>query len=182
VAGRTDRLLHSSSNGFKCDAKRVEGLGRDALSFVDQADQDVLGADETVVELPGPFLRKDEHTSSPVSESFGQPETSVWRLLSDWGQAPRPKPSPTGVSVRQLIDVCDAPNPPAVRSECSTGVRSPEKPKRSRGPTGSIRPDRTRWRRWDSNPRPPACKYDRAAYLGERHGAYDLSSGAPGAV
>jgi hypothetical protein len=80
---------------------------------VDQAEQDVLGTDEFMVELPGLFLRKDEHTSSPVSESFEQPETSIWRLLSDWVQAPRPKSSPTGVPVRQLIDVCGPPNPTA---------------------------------------------------------------------
>jgi integrase len=46
-------------------------------------------------------------------------------------------------------------------TECSIDVRSPEKSKPSSGPTGSIRPDQTRWRRWDSNPRPPACKFDR---------------------
>jgi hypothetical protein len=37
---------------------------------VDQAQEDVLGADVVVVEHPGFFLRQDDHPSGSVGEPF----------------------------------------------------------------------------------------------------------------
>jgi hypothetical protein len=40
--------------------------GGHPLALVDQAQQDVLGADVVVVEPPGLFLRQDHHPPGPV--------------------------------------------------------------------------------------------------------------------
>src|SRR5205814_6890585 len=63
VAGRgratvTDGLLHLGAYGLERDAERLERLGRDALTLVDEPEQDVLGADVVVVEQPCLFLRQ----------------------------------------------------------------------------------------------------------------------------
>ena len=76
AAGRTDGLLHSFSNRFERDVERVEGPGRDPLALMEQTEQDVLGADEIVVELACLLLREDEHTSRPV----GEPLEQRWHL------------------------------------------------------------------------------------------------------
>ncbi len=47
-----------------------EGLGRDTLTLVDQAQEDVLGADVVVVEHPRLFLREHHNTTSAVGEPF----------------------------------------------------------------------------------------------------------------
>ena len=65
-----DDLLDLLAHGLERDAQRLERLGRDALSLVDQPEQDVLGPDVVVVEHPRLFLREDDHPSGPVGESF----------------------------------------------------------------------------------------------------------------
>ncbi len=67
---RTDDLLDLLAHAFERDVHRLERLRRDALAFVDQAEQQVLGADVIVVEHPRLFLREDDDPSGPVGESF----------------------------------------------------------------------------------------------------------------
>ena len=65
-----DDLLDLRAHGLERDAERLERLGRDALTLVDQAEQDVLGADVVVVEQARFFLRQDHDPSGPVGEAF----------------------------------------------------------------------------------------------------------------
>ena len=55
----------------------LERLGRDALTLVDQAQEDVLGADETVVEQPRLLLGQHQDSSSSVCESFEHSTASI---------------------------------------------------------------------------------------------------------
>jgi integrase len=89
------------------------------------------------------------HSSSRAALIYQHATLERDRVLAD--ALSKLAESTSGVPARLRI-VGDA------ESECSTDVRSPEKTDRSKGPHGRIRPDHTRWRRWDSNPRPPACK------------------------
>ena len=43
---------------------------RDALTFVDEAEEDVLGPDVVVVEQARFFLRQDHYPSGPIGEAF----------------------------------------------------------------------------------------------------------------
>ena len=67
-AALTDDLLDLVADRFEADAERFQGLGRDTLAFVNQPEQDVLGADVVVVEQTRFFLRQHHHSSSPVGE------------------------------------------------------------------------------------------------------------------
>ena len=49
---------------------RPERLGGNAVSFSDQAKEDVLGTDEAVVQQAGFFLGKHQHSPRPVGEAF----------------------------------------------------------------------------------------------------------------
>ncbi len=49
-ACRPDRLLDSFADGLERDAEGLERFGRESLAFVNEAQQDVLGADEAVVQ------------------------------------------------------------------------------------------------------------------------------------
>jgi hypothetical protein len=49
-AALADDLLHLAANRFERDAERLEGLGGDAFTLVDEPEQDVLGADVVVVQ------------------------------------------------------------------------------------------------------------------------------------
>ena len=44
------RLLNLFAHSLEADPERSERLGRHALAFVDEADQDVLSSDEVVVQ------------------------------------------------------------------------------------------------------------------------------------
>ncbi len=50
--------------------QRLQGLRGDALTLVDESEQDVLGADVVVVEHPCLFLSKDDHPTGSVGESL----------------------------------------------------------------------------------------------------------------
>ena len=63
-----DDLLDLLADGLQRDAERLERLGGDALALVDQAEQDVLGADVVVVEHPGLFLGQDDNPPRAVGE------------------------------------------------------------------------------------------------------------------
>ena len=65
-----DDLLHLLADTLQRDAEGLEGLGGDALTLVDQAQEDVLGTDVVVVEHPGLFLGQDDHAAGPVGEPF----------------------------------------------------------------------------------------------------------------
>ena len=76
-AGQADRLLDLLAHGLERDAERLERLGRDALALVDQAQEDVLGADEAVVEQARLFLGQHQDSTSPVCESFEHSTASI---------------------------------------------------------------------------------------------------------
>ena len=76
-AGHADRLFDLLADRLERDAERLEGLGGNALALVDQPEQDVLGADEAVVEQARLFLRKHEHPSCPVGEAFEHGPASI---------------------------------------------------------------------------------------------------------
>src|SRR6516162_6175206 len=63
-----DDLLDLLPHRFQADPERLQGLGRDAFALVDQAEQDVLGADVVVVKHPGFLLRQDHNPPRPVGE------------------------------------------------------------------------------------------------------------------
>ena len=71
-AALADDLLDLVADGLERDAERLERLGRDALALVDEAEQDVLGADVVVVEEPRLFLGQDDDPSGSVGEAFEQ--------------------------------------------------------------------------------------------------------------
>ena len=75
VAGRgllplADDLLHLLADGLQRDAEALQSLGGDAFTLVDEAEQDVLGADVVVVEHARLFLREHDHPTGPVGEPF----------------------------------------------------------------------------------------------------------------
>ena len=63
-----DDLLDLLPHRFQADPQRLKGLGRHALALMDEAKQDVLGADVVVVEHPGLFLSQDHNPSRPVGK------------------------------------------------------------------------------------------------------------------
>ena len=86
VAGRgllalADDLLDLRAHGLERDAEALEGLGGDALALVDQAEQDVLGADVVVVEHAGLFLGQDDHPAGSVGEPLEHAHLSSKRLV-----------------------------------------------------------------------------------------------------
>ena len=63
-----DDLLDLRADGLQRDAEALQSLGGDALTLVDQTQEDVLGADVVVAEHPGFFLRQDDHPAGSVCE------------------------------------------------------------------------------------------------------------------
>ena len=70
--GRPDRLLHLFTHSFQTDAQRFQRLGCHALTLVDEAEQDVLGPDEVVVQQARFFLGQHQHSSGSVGKAFKQ--------------------------------------------------------------------------------------------------------------
>ena len=68
-----DDLLDLAADALQRDAQRLQRLGGDALTLVDEAQQDVLGADVVVVEHPGLFLGQDDDPPRTVGKSFEHP-------------------------------------------------------------------------------------------------------------
>ena len=58
------------ADGVKRDSQGLERFRGDAVTLVDEAQQDVLGPDVIVVEQPGFFLCKDDYPASSVRESL----------------------------------------------------------------------------------------------------------------
>ena len=69
-AALADDLLDLRAHRLQGDAERLERLRGDALTLVDQPEQDVLGTDVVVVEQPCLFLGKDDHSASSIRETF----------------------------------------------------------------------------------------------------------------
>ena len=75
-----DDLLDLVADGLERDAEGFERLGGDPLALVDEAEEDVLGADVVVIEEPRFFLGEDDNPAGSVSEAFEQltpPPTTV---------------------------------------------------------------------------------------------------------
>jgi 3',5'-nucleoside bisphosphate phosphatase len=69
----TDDLLDLLPHGVQADPQRLERLGRDTSALVDEAEQDVLGADVVVVEHPGFVLSQVDDPPCPVAEALEHP-------------------------------------------------------------------------------------------------------------
>ena len=57
-------------DGLEPEPEPLQHRGRDALAVADQAEQDVLGADEIVAEPSRLFPCQDDDPSRPLGESF----------------------------------------------------------------------------------------------------------------
>jgi hypothetical protein len=73
-----DRLFDPRADVLECHPQLSQCLGRDAVTLIQEAEQDVLGADEGVVEKARLFLGQDEDTACAVGESFER-ESSLTR-------------------------------------------------------------------------------------------------------
>jgi hypothetical protein len=81
LAALADDLLDLVAHGLEGDAELLEGLGSHALALVDEAEQDVLGADVVVVEQAGLLLRQHHDPAGPVGEPLEQPAFSSFLFL-----------------------------------------------------------------------------------------------------
>ncbi len=63
-----DNLLDLLAHGLETDPQGFQGLRRHAFTLVDEAQQDVLGADVVVIEHPGFFLSQDHNPPRPVGK------------------------------------------------------------------------------------------------------------------
>src|ERR1035438_2438620 len=63
-----DERLHLLPRPLQADPQRFQHLGRHALAFMDQAQQEVLSADVIVVQHPGFFLRQHHNPACPVGK------------------------------------------------------------------------------------------------------------------
>ena len=61
-------LLDLLAHGLKRNAQTFERLGGDAFALMDEAEQDVLGADVVVIEHARLFLREHHNPASPVGK------------------------------------------------------------------------------------------------------------------
>lgn len=94
VAGRgllplTDDLLNLLANSLERNPEALQGLSGDTLTLVDQAQEDVLGADVVVVEHPGFFLSQDDNPPRAVGEPL-EHRLSLLRAVGQFGVGPRP--------------------------------------------------------------------------------------------
>ena len=65
-----DDLNDRGANGLALDAHRLQGLGGDALTLGDQAEQQVLRADVVVLETASLILREHDDPASAVGKAF----------------------------------------------------------------------------------------------------------------
>ena len=70
-----DDVLHLLAHGIERNPERLERLGSNALTLVDQTQEDVLGADVVVVEHLRLFLGEHNHATGTVGESLEHPLT-----------------------------------------------------------------------------------------------------------
>ena len=67
-----DDLDYLIANGLKVDAHAFEGPSGDAFAFVEQSEEDVLGADVAVVEEPRFFLGQHHDPAGSIGEALKQ--------------------------------------------------------------------------------------------------------------
>src|SRR6266849_5367551 len=116
-----DDLLHLLAHRLEPDPQRLKRLGRFALALMDEAEQDVLGADVVMVERPGLFLSQDHNPPRPVGEPLEH-------LAA---------PSPSGP--RRQLKSCSS--PPHASPRGATGQSAELRRKRTRGgPPNARRP------------------------------------------
>jgi hypothetical protein len=72
LAALADDLFDLAADCFERDAERLERLRGDSLTLVDEAEEDVLGADVVVVQETCFLLSQNDHSASPVCESLEQ--------------------------------------------------------------------------------------------------------------
>src|SRR5262249_37302643 len=95
-------LLDLLADTLQRDPEALQRLRRDALTLVDQAEQDVLGADVVVIQHPGFFLRQDNHTPRSVGEPLehalcSSPVTGARSATpGQFGVPSRERPTPRG--------------------------------------------------------------------------------------
>ena len=83
-----DDLLDLRPDRFERDAERLERLCRDALTLVDQAQQDVLGPDVVVVQHAGLFLRQHDDATGPIGKPLKHDCSSLAMALGDRCRSP----------------------------------------------------------------------------------------------
>ena len=88
-------LRTASSEMFE----RFEGLGGDALALVDEAEEDVLGADVVVVQEACFLLRQHDDPAGPVGEAFEQLDR-LYGWTDTWSRVYRPAPRRHGLGRR----------------------------------------------------------------------------------
>ena len=71
-----DDLLDLLPDALQGDPEGLQGLGGHTLALVDEAEQDVLGADVVVVEHPGLFLGQDDNPPRSVGEPLEHAHSS----------------------------------------------------------------------------------------------------------
>ncbi len=69
----TDDLLNLLTHRVEGDPERFEGLRGDALTFVDEAQQDVFRADVAVIQQLRLILGKDDHATRAIGKPFEHP-------------------------------------------------------------------------------------------------------------
>jgi len=81
-----DDFLDLVTDGLQRDPERLESLGGDAFTFVDQPEQNVLGADVVVVQEPGFLLSEHHDPAGPIGEPFeqGEPPLSACEMPREW--------------------------------------------------------------------------------------------------
>jgi hypothetical protein len=77
-------LLNLLPDGLQRYAQGFQGLGCYALTFVDEAEQDVFSPDVVVVQHPSLFLRQHNDAASSIRKPFEHVGSSSLR----WGPAP----------------------------------------------------------------------------------------------
>ncbi len=72
-----DRQFHRLPHYLEADVERGQRLGRHAVALPDEAQQEVLGADEVVVQQARFFLGTDEDQPRPVSEALEHRSSTI---------------------------------------------------------------------------------------------------------
>ena len=65
-----DDVFDLPTDGFERDVEALERLGGDALTFVDETEEDVFGADVVVAEHPRFLLREHHNAPSAIGKPF----------------------------------------------------------------------------------------------------------------
>src|SRR5690606_15736853 len=140
-----DDLLHLGADGVERDAERVERLRGDTFTLVDQAQEDVLGADVVVVEHPRLFLGKDDHPTCTVGESLEHTA-----LLLVWAFIDANHARPPGLPV-----FATGVTSPTAATRTLSGRGSRRSARRRPRPRGSVGDRGPRWARSAPSAMPP---------------------------